>query len=109
VVAVSEDPQPGTSPDATGSPDPGQDVELTGGTRLSDRVVGRLTDQARRTAQGAKARRVASVGDQPGMADLTPLRELFADLVEEARKVRARERIARALRQAADMIDPPGT
>jgi len=28
--------------------------------------------------------------------------------VEEARNVRPRERIARALRQAADMIDPPG-
>jgi hypothetical protein len=41
------------------------------------------------------------------MADLTPLRELLADLVEEARKVRPRERIARALRQAADVIDPP--
>jgi hypothetical protein len=43
------------------------------------------------------------------MADLTPLRDLLSDLVEEARKVRPRERIARALRQAADVIDPPGT
>jgi hypothetical protein len=42
------------------------------------------------------------------MADLTPLRELLSDLAEEARKVSPRERIARALRQAADIIDPPG-
>ena len=105
---MSEDPQPGASPDAPVSPDAGQDVDLASGTRLSDMVVSRLTDQARRTAQGAKARRVTSTGDQPGMADLTPLRELLADLVEEARKMRPRERIARALRQAADIIDPPG-
>ena len=75
--------------------------------RLGDMVVSRLSDQARLTAQGAKARRVTSTDDQPGVADLTPLRELLADLVEEARRVRPRERIARALRQAADMIDPP--
>ena len=42
------------------------------------------------------------------MADLTPMRELLSDLVTEARKVRARERIAHALRQAADALDPPG-
>jgi len=41
------------------------------------------------------------------MTDLTPLRELLSDLVEEARRVRLRERIGRALRQAADIIDPP--
>jgi hypothetical protein len=41
------------------------------------------------------------------MADLTPLRELLSELMEEARRVRPRERIARALRQAADIIDPP--
>ena len=111
---MSEDPQPGpspdtpTSPDTPASPDAGQDVELAKATRLSDIVVGHLTDQARRTAQGAKARRVASGDGQPGMADLTPLRELLSDLVEEARKVKPRERIARALRQAADIIDPPG-
>ena len=40
------------------------------------------------------------------MLDLTPLRELFPELVEELRKVRLRERIARAVRQAADIIDP---
>jgi hypothetical protein len=120
VGAVSEDPQPGAipntpdSPDAgqdvtPASPDAGQDVTPARATRLSDIVVGHLADQARHTAQGAKARRVASADGQPGMADLTPLRELLSDLVEEARKVRLRERIARALRQAADIINPPGS
>jgi hypothetical protein len=85
-----------------------QDVSLAKTTRLTDRVAGHLADQARLTTQGAKARRVTSTGDQPGMADFTPLRDLFSELVEEARKVRARERIAHALRQAADAIDPPG-
>ena len=85
-----------------------QDVSLAKTTRLSDRVAGHLADQARLTTQGAKARRMTSAGDQPGMADFTPLRDLFSELVEEARKVRARERIAHALRQAADAIDPPG-
>jgi hypothetical protein len=108
VVAVSEDLQPDASPDTPVSPDAGQGAELAKATRLSDVIVGHLTDQARLTAQGAKARRVASSDDQPGMADLTPLRELLSDLVEEARRVRPRERIARALRQAADIIDPPG-
>ena len=100
---MSEDPQPGASPDTPAS----QDVSLAGTTRLSDRVAGHLAEQARLTAQGAKARRVTSTEGQPGMADLTPLRDLLSDLVEEARKVRPRERIARALRQAADVIDPP--
>ena len=104
---MSEDPQPGASSDTPVSPDAGQDVELAKVTRLSDRVVSRLTDQARLTAEGAKARRVTSTESQPGMADLTPLRELFSELVEEARNMRPRERLARALRQAADVIDPP--
>jgi len=91
-----EDPQPGASPDIPTS----QDVSLAKAARLSD--------QARLTTQGAKARRMTSTDGQPGVADLTPLREMFAELVEEARNVRPRERIARVLRQAADMIDPPG-
>jgi hypothetical protein len=107
VVAVPEDPQPGASPDTPASPDVGQDVSLARGTRLSGMVAGHLADQARSTARGARARRVASAEGQPGMADLTPLRELLSDLAEEARKVSPRERIARALRQAADIIDPP--
>ena len=104
---MSEDPQPDASPNPPVSPDVSQDVQLASPARLTDRVVSRLSDQARLTAQGAKARRVTSTDGQPGMADLTPLRELLSDLVEEARKVRPRERIARALRQAADIIDPP--
>ena len=105
---MSEDLQPGARPDTPAIPDIGQDVSLAKATRLSDRVTGHLADQARRTAQGAKARRVTSTDGEPGMADFTPLRDLLSELVDEARKVRARERIARALRQAADAIDPPG-
>ena len=101
---MSEDAQPGASPDTPAS----QDVSLAKAGRLSDRVAGRLAEQARLTAQGAKARRVTSTDGEPGMADFTPLRDLLSELVDEARKVRARERIARALRQAADAIDPPG-
>ena len=114
MVGVSEDPQPEVSPEmpvipdvAPVSPDAGQDLASARTARLGDMVVSRLSDQARLTAQGAKARRISSAGGQPGMADMTPLRELFSDLVEEARRVRPRERIGRALRQAADVIDPP--
>ena len=79
------------------------------GTRLSGMVAGRLADQARRTAQAARARRVANTGGEPGVLDLTPLRELVPELAEELQKIRLRDRIARALRQAADIIDsqPP--
>ena len=101
---MSEDPPPIPIPDMP----TGQDLSLAKETRLTDRVTAHLADQARVTAQGAKARRVKSTDGQPGVADLTPLRELLAELVEEARKVKARERIAQALRQAADIIDPPG-
>ena len=76
------------------------------GTRLTDIVAGRIAEQARRTAKAARAGRVANAGDEPGVLDLTPLRELLPELAEELRKVRPRERIARALRQAADIIDP---
>lgn len=103
---MSEEPQPSAAPDAPAGPDVGQDVSLPQGTRLTDIVVGRVTDQARRTAKAARARRVANVGGEPGVLDLTPLRELIPELAEELRKVRPRERIARALRQAADAIDP---
>jgi len=107
VVAVSEDVQPDAGPTPPVIPDISPDVQLASPARLTDRVVSRLSDQARLTAQGAKARRVTSTDGQPGMADLTPLRELLSELMEEARRVRPRERIARALRQAADIIDPP--
>lgn len=100
---MSDDFQPGATPD----PPAGQDVDLSGGTRISDIVVGRLADQARRTAKAARAGRVTNAGGEPGVLDVTPLRELLPELAEELRKVRPRERIARALRQAADIIDPP--
>jgi hypothetical protein len=105
-MAVSEDPQPSATPDTPAVPDVSPPVSPTQGTRLTDIVVGRVTDQARRTAKAARARRVANVGGEPGVLDLTPLRELIPELTEELRKVRPRERIARALRQAADIIDP---
>jgi hypothetical protein len=115
VIAVSEDPkadvtpdtQPGAAADTPASPDKGHDVALAEGTRLSELVASRLADQARRTAQAARARRVANTGGEPGVLDLTPLRELVSELTEELRKTGPRERIARALRQAADVIDPP--
>jgi len=107
VIPVSEDPQPGATPDSPADPDVGHDVTLAKGTRLSDIVAGRISDQARRTARAARAGRVANAGGEPGVLDLTPLRELVPELAEELRKVRPRERIARALRQAADIIDPP--
>jgi len=44
---------------------------------------------------------------EPGVLDLTPLRELLAEVAAELGKVGLREQIARALRQAADIIDPP--
>jgi len=106
VIRVSEDPQPGATPDTPANPHVGQDVKPAEGTRLTDIVVSRIADQARRTAKAARSGRVANAGGEPGVLDLTPLRELLPEVVEELRKVRPRERIARALRQAADIIDP---
>ncbi|HME67033.1 MAG TPA: hypothetical protein VKG61_19255, partial [Streptosporangiaceae bacterium] len=95
MIAVSENPkadvtpdtQPGAAADTPASPDKGNDVALAEGTRLSDLVASRLADQARRTAQAARARRVANTGGEPGVLDLTPLRELVSELTEELRKV----------------------
>jgi hypothetical protein len=75
------------------------------GPRLTDTIKGRLTDQARRTASAAKARRVTGSDSEPGVLDLTPLRELLSELAEELGKLQLRDRVARALRQAADIID----
>jgi len=105
--AAAPDTQPGAVPGTPASPQTGQEVTLAGGTRLSGLVAGRLTDQARQTTQAVRDRRVSNTGGEPGALDLTPLRELASELAEELRAVRPRERIARALRQAADMIDPP--
>ena len=73
--------------------------------RFANTVVSRLADQARQTASAAKARRVVNGGGEPGALDLTPLRELLSELVAELAKLRPRDRIAGALRQAADVID----
>jgi hypothetical protein len=108
VILVPEDPPPDGSP---GVPtDPGvdrkrDDVRLVNGTRLTGAIVGHITDQARRTASAAKAGRVVNAGGEPGVLDLTPLRELLSELAEELQKVKLRERVASALRQAADIID----
>jgi hypothetical protein len=108
VILVPEDPPPDGTPGAPAGPDVGLNrdgVRLVDVTRLTNTIVGHITDQARRTADAARARRVVNAGGEPGVLDLTPLRELLAELVEELQKVRPRERIASALRQAADIID----
>jgi hypothetical protein len=107
VIAVSEDPQPGATPETPTSPEAGQDVTLPARSRVSGMVAGHLADQARQMAQALRAGRVANSDHEPGVRDLTPLRDLLGELVEELQKVRPRERIARVLRQAADIIDPP--
>jgi hypothetical protein len=112
VISVPEDPTPRVTPDPPASPDVDlsrDDVSLANGTRLTDTIVGHITDQARRTANAAKAGRVVNSDGEPGMLDLTPLRELLSELVEELQQLRLRDRIASALRQAADIIDsqPP--
>jgi hypothetical protein len=110
---VSEDQPPNVSPDGSAAPDVdsrGDDAGLPSGARMTDAIVGHLTDQARRTATAARARRVVNEGDEPGVLDLAPLRELLTELLAEIGKLRFRDRIVRALRQAADIIEaqPPG-
>jgi hypothetical protein len=104
---VPEDP-PRVTPDTPTGPDGGlsrDDAGLADGTRLSETIVGHLADQARRTTDAAKARRVVNTDGEPGVLDLTPLRELLSELVAELGKLRLRDRVAHALRQAADIID----
>ena len=105
---MPEDPPPPVTPDTPTGPDVDlgrDDVSPAYGARLTDTIVGHVTDQARRTANAAKAGRVVNADGEPGVLDLTPLRELLYELVEEVRKLRPRERIASTLRQAADIID----
>lgn len=106
---MSEDPSSGATPDTPTGPDggPSRDgITPADGTRIAGSIAGHLSDQARRTASAAKAGRVVNGSEgEPGMLDLTPLRELLAELVEELEKLRLRDRVARALRQAADIID----
>ena len=105
---MSEEPPPavtpGTAPGPDADPGPG-DLGLAGGTRLAATIVGHLTDHVRQAASAAKARRMVNDGSEPGALDLTPLRELLSGLAAELGKLRPRDRIARALRQAADIID----
>jgi hypothetical protein len=105
VIAVSEDPLPQDTPDAPGAPAARRDASLPDGVRITGAIAGRLTDQARQAASAAKARRVVNEDGEPGVLDLTPMRELLVELMEEASKLRLRDRIAQALRQAADIID----
>jgi hypothetical protein len=75
------------------------------GKRLAGTAVGRLADQARQTTGAARARRVLNSDGEPGVLDLTPLRELLAEFVDELNQLRLRDRVAAALRQAADIIE----
>jgi len=94
VIAMTEDLPRRAASAAPGGPDGG----TSGDAGL---------DGARLTASAAKARRVVNSDGEPGVLDLTPLRELLAEVAAELGKVGLREQIARALRQAADIIDPP--
>jgi hypothetical protein len=105
VIAVSEDPPPRDTPDPAADRGP-DDASFPDGARITGAITGHLTNQARRTASAAKARRVVNEDGEPGVLDLTPMRELLAELMEEFSKLRLRDRIAQALRQAADIIDP---
>jgi len=102
------DDQPDAAPDTPASL--GADASPGGarpsdGTRISGSIVSHISDQARRTTEAAKARRVVNADGEPGVLDLTPLRELLAELMDELSKLRLRDRVANALRQAADAID----
>jgi hypothetical protein len=107
VSPVSEPSSPDVSPETSTGPadDLHRDSQLADGTRLTETIKGRLTDQARRTASAAKARRVKTSDSEPGVLDVTPLRELLGELMEELEKLKLRDRVAQALRQAADIID----
>jgi hypothetical protein len=49
---------------------------------------------------------VVDSDSEQGVLDLTPLRELLSELMEELQQVRLRGRIASALRQAAGIVAP---
>ena len=99
---------PDATPDAAPGPDadPSRDgATPSDGARITGTIVSHISDQARRTTDAARARRVTNADGEPGVLDLTPLRELLGELVDELSKLRLRDRVANALRQAADMID----
>ena len=93
-----------SSPVPPDSPSSSRDI----GKRLAGTTVGHLTDQARQTTGAAKARRAMNSDGEPGVLDLTPLRELLAEFMDELSQLRLRDRIAAALRQAADIIEQDG-
>ena len=108
---MPEDP-PDATPDAAPGPDADSSrggAASSDGTRITGTIVSHISHQARRTTEAAKARRVTNADGEPGVLDLTPLRELLAELVDELSKLRLRDRVANALRQAADIIEsrPP--
>jgi len=108
VILMPEDPAPDGTPGAPIGPDVDlshDNVRLADGTRLTKTIVSHVTEQARRSTNAAKAGRVVNAHGEPGVLDLTPLRELLSELAEELQKVRLRDRVASALRQAADIID----
>ena len=100
--------QPDATPDTPAGPDAdasGGGVRPSDGTHITGTIVSHISDQARRTTEAAKARRVVNTDGEPGVLDLTPLRELLAELMDELPKLRLRDRVANALRQAADVIE----
>jgi hypothetical protein len=107
VITVPEDPPDG-APETPVGPDADSSrggARPSDGTRITGTIVSHISDQARRTTEAAKARRVTNADGEPGVLDLTPLRELLAELMEELSKLRLRDRLANALRQAADIIE----
>ena len=108
MIVVSEDLPPSGTPATPGNSGNSnrQDLRLADATRLTEAIVGHITEQARSTANAAKAGRLTNGEDEPGVLDVTPLRELLTELGQELQRLRTRQRIAWALRQAADMIDP---
>ena len=84
------------------SPEPFASIEA-----LAKVVGGRALVGAGTVLDPAAVGRVANAGGEPGVLDLTPLRELVSELAGELQRVGPRERVGRALRQAADIIDPP--
>jgi hypothetical protein len=105
----TDPPVPPTGPSTPTSPDARAGrgaAAVADGTRLAGTIAGHLTSQARQTTSAARAGRVSNGGGEPGVLDLTPMRDLLAELVDELGKLRLRDRLAQALRQAADIIDP---
>jgi len=96
---------PPDTPAGPGADASGGSAKPSDGTRITGTIVSHIGDQARRTTEAAKARRVVNTDGEPGVLDLTPLRELLAELMDELSKLRLRDRVANALRQAADAIE----